>query len=301
MADANPSCPQCGSLNTKLKYFQAGLAVRPKANFAPRLAHKAILPYRFWRCLDCDLCFNTAQLNEASLFSLYKNSMFADSALSAQAAQTYLRLLRPYLTQHGRFLDIGCSDAAFLNLVQQEYPYLELCGLEPAQTAIAKINPHLQATITAEPWERQLYPAHYFDYIMLAQTIEHLTDPPKKMQDILHWLRPGGKLIIFAHNYHAFVNQILGKRSPIYDAQHCQLYSPQALTYLCQGMKKVVLKSYVNFYQSSYLWALVQGAYPILQRFKYPPDLAMLKLPLPAGNIMAIFEQTSLLTPYPRP
>ena len=299
MADPNPTCPQCGSEKTKLKYFQSGLGEgHRKANFAPRLAHKAMLPYRFWRCLNCDLCFNTAHLPEAQLFTLYQNAQFNHASLSAQAAQTYLHLLRPYLAQDGKFLDIGCSDGAFLQLAHTAFPYLELFGLEPSQAAIRQIHPALSAQITSEPWAQHLYPAHYFDFIMLGQTLEHLANPLAKMQDILYWLRPGGKLIIFAHNYHALINRLLGRRSPIYDAQHCQIYSPKALTYLCRGLKKIVLKSYVNFYQASYLWALVQDAYPFCQRFKYPADLAMLKLPLPAGNIFALFEQTSLLTAY---
>ena len=217
----------------------------------------------------------------------------------AAAASTYLHLLRPFLTQHGRFLDLGRRDLACLAAIEQEYPYLELYGLRPFPMASAASPQDLKATITAEPWNIHLYPAHYFDYIMLAQTLEDLPDPAAKMHDILHWLRPGGKLLIFCHNYRSPLNLLLGKRSPIYTAQHCQLYSPAALTYLCRGLKKVVLKSYVTFYQASYLWSLLQAAYPLLQRFKYPADLAVLKLPLPAGNIFAIFEQTSLLTAYP--
>ena len=269
-----------------------------RANFAPRLAQKAALPYRFWRCLNCDLCFNTLRPPEAQLYGLYQKAQFANAQLSQQAAQTYLRLLRPYLTPHGRILDIGCSDGALLYLIQQTFPYLELYGLEPSSAAIKHLSPQLKAQITTEPWAANLYPPHYFDFIILAQTLEHLAYPHQKITDLKYWLRPGGKLIIFAHNYHALINLILGPRSPIYDAQHGQIYSPKSLTYLCQGLKKEVLKSYLNYYQATYLWALIQEAYPVLQRFKYPQDLAMLKLPLPAGNIFAIFAQTSLLTAY---
>jgi SAM-dependent methyltransferase len=299
MSAANPSCPQCGSLKTKLKYFQEGLARGQTArSFAPHLPPRSVFPYRFWHCLNCDLCFNTAALNAGPLAALAPDALLRNPSWSAMTAQTYLKLLRPYLAQHGRFLDIGCGDAAFLNLLQGEFAYLELYGLQLAPSAVGGPTAAFRAQITAEPWAKELYPAHYFDYIMLAQTIEHLPHLWDKMRDLLYWLRPGGKLIIFTHNYHSLVNRLLGQRSPIYDAQHGQLYSPKSLRHLGAGLKTIVLQSYLNYYPAPYLWALAQASFPGLQRFSFPEDLSTLKLPLPAGNILAIFEQTSLLHPY---
>lgn len=67
------------------------------------------------------------------------------------------------------------------------------------------------------------------------QTIEHLTDPLAFCRAAFNVLKPGGALFLIGHDRRAMTNRLLGKRSPIYDIEHMQLFSPQSFRALLQA------------------------------------------------------------------
>ena len=64
-----------------------------------------------------------------------------------------------------------------------------------------------------------------FDLICCFMTMEHVRDPSAIAQAALRLLRPGGAFVTVTHDYRSLVNRLLGRRSPIIDIEHMQLFS----------------------------------------------------------------------------
>jgi hypothetical protein len=67
-------------------------------------------------------------------------------------------------------------------------------------------------------------------------------------------LEPGGMIAMITHDYSAPVNRLLGRRSPIIDIEHLQLFCPAALHYLvaAAGYDAPVIQSFRNVYPLRY-------------------------------------------------
>ncbi|PIK73371.1 methyltransferase type 12, partial [Methylobacterium frigidaeris] len=61
------------------------------------------------------------------------------------------------------------------------------------------------------------------------QTLEHVPDPRGLTQAAYDLLRPGGLIAFVTHDYRAPINRLLGRRSPIIDIEHMQLFCPASL------------------------------------------------------------------------
>ena len=88
------------------------------------------------------------------------------------------------------------------------------------------------------------------------QTIEHVDHPLRLCQAAFHLLRPGGALLVIGHNRRSLSARVLGRRSPIFDIEHLQLFSPRSLLNLLEaaGYRDVRVTRVINRYPLSY-WA----------------------------------------------
>ncbi|HJV09640.1 MAG TPA: methyltransferase domain-containing protein, partial [Acidimicrobiales bacterium] len=105
-------------------------------------------------------------------------------------------------------------------------------------------------------------------------------------------LAPGGALYVVSHNRRAVPNRVLGRRSPIFDIEHLQLFSPRSLRGLLEraGFTAVRQQSIVNRYPLRYWLRLLplpskvgNGVVKALG-----PRLSSAAVPIPAGNMAAI-------------
>lgn len=83
------------------------------------------------------------------------------------------------------------------------------------------------------------------------------------------------------HDYRSLVNRLLGKRSPIIDIEHMQLFSPRSVRYLMDatGYKRISVKPFVNTYAARY-WLRLAPLPNTLKR----PLLTMMR-PIKADRI----------------
>ena len=125
------------------------------------------------------------------------------------------------------------------------------------------------------------------------QTIEHIESPLRLCQDAWRLLRPGGALFVIGHNRRALSAWVLGRRSPIFDIEHLQLFSPRSLSTLLEstGFREVRVWTVVNRYPLSYwtrLFPMPSLVKARLSRLLERTGIGNLNLSLPAGNIAAI-------------
>jgi hypothetical protein len=89
--------------------------------------------------------------------------------------------------------------------------------------------------------------------------LEHVQDPGALVAAAHKMLRPGGVFVAVTHDYRGWVNRLLGKRSPIIDIEHMQLFSAQSSRQLLalRGYGEVDAKRFRNAYRPSYWLRLV--------------------------------------------
>jgi SAM-dependent methyltransferase len=134
-------------------------------------------------------------------------------------------------------MDIGTGDGAFLTELL-DAGAREVVGIEPSLAPIA-IEPSLAPIAAASPRVRKFirqgvfnpedFEPGRFQLISSFQTLEHVPDPLDLCRSAHRLLRRGSALMVVCHDRRAPLNRLLGRRSPIYDIEHLQLFlSPVA-------------------------------------------------------------------------
>jgi len=186
---------------------------------------------RLLECERCDVLYASPTPDTGTLTDAYREADY-DSAPEAQhAAATYERVLSnivPSLASLGRAVDIGAGDGAFLERLIRA-GFREVVGFEPSAAAIAFAAPEIRERIRQRVFDGTELPGGSVSLVSCLQTIEHVPDPVGLCSDAATMLEPGGALLIVCHNRRAVSARLMGRRSPIYDIEHLQLFSPTGI------------------------------------------------------------------------
>jgi GT2 family glycosyltransferase/ubiquinone/menaquinone biosynthesis C-methylase UbiE len=92
-------------------------------------------------------------------------------------------------------LEIGCACGATLLKIKDIYPNASLYGIELNDQAA--LSAKLFADVIAADIEKTALPYEegYFDYVILADVLEHLENPWRALENIRTYLKPGGQLL----------------------------------------------------------------------------------------------------------
>ncbi len=251
-------CPVCQS--TAARPF-APANVDPAALDAFAFASRKLPEYMHHAlvvCADCDLLYSNPAPTRESIEHAYRDAAFDASAESRDAARTYGALLRrisPRLPGRHGALDIGTGDGAFLEQLLAD-GFSDVVGVEPSEAPIAAAQPAVRPLIQHGPFRADRFAPASLNLVTCFQTIEHVYDPLQLCRDVFGLLRPGGALFIVCHNRRALLARAMGLRSPIYDIEHLQLFSPRSVRALLlrAGFARVQTRPVVNRYPLNY-WA----------------------------------------------
>jgi hypothetical protein len=105
-------------------------------------------------------------------------------------------------------------------------------------------------------------------------------------------LRSGGALVTVTHDHRSVVNRLLGRRSPIVDIEHMQLFGAKSIERLfaSAGFGDVGSRSFVNRYALRYWFRLAPlpaGWKRRLDRTLRRPTLVRIKVGVNVGNRLA--------------
>lgn len=290
------ACPVCGSDSDFRVYAEAQFDPDKLDEFAfasrklPEYMH-----YRLNECQRCDSLYANPLPTEEALQRAYVDAAFDSGEEARFASQAYAEFLPRILRRIGEAegaLDIGTGDGAFLEQLER-HGFRKLVGVEPSAAPVAQAKPHIRGLIRQEPFRAGDFNPGSFSLVTCFQTLEHVTDPQSLCRQAHGLLRDGGALFVVSHNRRALSARLLGRKSPIFDIEHLQLFSPKSLRYALEraGFRDVELHPVENRYPLRYWLKLLPLPAPVkaraLRRLR-TSRLGELPIKLAAGNFAAI-------------
>jgi len=288
-------CPVCADRDQSRVFAEANLDFDRLDEFAfasrklPEYMH-----YRLMHCPSCDVLYASPIPAPDALSSAYREAAYDSFEEARFASRTYggylAAIIRQIPDRHGA-LDIGAGDGAFVEeLLSRGFDGVR--GVEPSAAPIAAAAAHIRPLIRQGVFRAEDFAAGSMSFVSCLQTIEHVHDPLATCRDALRLLKPGGAFFLVGHNWRALSARILGRRSPIFDIEHLQLFSPRSVATLLEtaGYRNVRVFSVWNRYPVHYWLKLA----PMPRDLKATAvDLirdnlvGRLALKLPAGNLGA--------------
>lgn len=254
-----------------------------------------------WMChqlLRCNLCSlvyvpdppSVDELAHAYHEAAYDSSDDANDAATSYFAAINTTLMR--LSKRGAALEIGTGTGIFLEHLLNA-GFKEVMGIEPSMEAIQAAPKERQALIQNGIFREENYTPESFDLICCFMTLEHVQNPMALTQSAYRLLRKGGAFVSVTHDYQSLVNRILGKRSPIIDIEHMQLFSKKSIKIMFEvaHLEDIQVINFVNRYSLKY-WLRLS---PIPKNLKYVLHHLFLRYPLKSfrigidvGNILTV-------------
>jgi 2-polyprenyl-3-methyl-5-hydroxy-6-metoxy-1,4-benzoquinol methylase len=248
--------------------------------------------FRLLRCPRCTLLFASPAPDGRELDRAYHEAAYDSSVEANDASKTYARYLQRHLdlfTERDGALEIGSGNGSFLGHLLS-LGFTNVRGVEPSRAPIEAASPTVRPLLVHAPFRASDFAPSSLALVTCFQTLEHVINPGEITRQIFDRLKPGGGIFFVVHNYEAVLHRFLGKRSPIYDVEHAQLFSPKSLTELVvqAGFEEHRVFGIVNTYPVRYWLRVAPLSRPVKSRLIETLDKAGLggaKVALPVGNM----------------
>lgn len=202
----------------------------------------ATIPYRFYRCADCEYIFVWPPPDTPSMAHYETVTMPEFGAGEAIWNRHYLEAINKHAGVKGRLLETGFGNASFLKLARDDGwqvfgTELSVPLVESAREEFGVPNIELGTIQTVT------YPDGYFDVICGFNFLEHVPDPRRTLEDIFRLLRPSGLVAVMCPNivgiFHLLMPEILGDNDPL-KITWCP---PEHISYFNKRNLKMLLES----------------------------------------------------------
>ena len=297
-------CPVCGASAAAAALFLERSLDENRLTTASFASRKTpdFMSYHLVRCPACSVVFASEAPDAGALADAYHDAGFETAQEAIFAARTYANSLAPSLEKlahKGIALEIGTGTGAFLAHLRAA-GFREQVGIEPSPAAIASASPQDRGCIREGIFTGMEFVPGSVSLLCCFMTLEHVSDPKDLVQAAFRMLEPGGMLALVTHDYTARLNRLLGRRSPIIDVEHLQLFNPASLRRLVTdaGFNIEHLASIRNQYPLGY-WArllplptgLKTASLAVMHLFK----LSQLPVGIDVGNVLTVGQKPVLV------
>lgn len=281
------TCPLCSNDSTEI-HCESNLNFSKLDEFA--FSSRKIpegMHHRMKLCPNCDLLYADPAPAPSNLSTEYENTSFDSSEEARCAAHTYRKYM-PADLKKGKALDIGCGGGEFISELV-DYGFSPAEGIEPSPAAIVTAAPNIKPLIKNGMFAEENYVRGSYSFVSCFQTLEHVYDPLYISKSIYNLLQPGGALYIVSHNFRGSINRLFKTKSPIFDIEHMQLFSPKSMEIMLNkaGFTKIKKFPIWNSYPLHYwikLFPLPKKLKTQIIKFSKTIKLGYWKIPLPVGN-----------------
>lgn len=223
--------------------------------------------HRLMRCMTCDVVYVSNPPPQDELAQAYHAADYDSSEEATDAADAYMEAMRPVLAKLAvkeRVLEIGAGNGVLLERLK-DAGFRDLVGIEPSPAAIAAAPAHRRGWLREGIFVEEAFDPASFDLICCFMTMEHVRDPMATAQAARRLLRPGGVFITVTHDYTSLVNRLLGRKSPIIDIEHMQIFSQASIRELFRrsGYEDISSNPFYNRYALRYWVRLAPLPRPI--------------------------------------
>src|SRR5665213_976202 len=251
------ACPICSSRDQSKVYAEKNynLDTLDRYAFASRKIPEN-MHYRLVECPSCDTLYANPLPSLKLLAQSYHEAAFDSSEEAHFAARTYAKhlpaIMKTIPNCQGA-IDIGTGDGAFLEELLKK-GFTKVAGVEPSKAPIQASLPEIRPLIKRGLFNPRSFKKDSVSLITCFQTFEHLYDPLKTCREAFEILKKGGAFYIVCHNRRSLSCHILGRKSPIFDIEHLQLFSPQSAKALLTkaGFTRITIKPLFNVYPLHY-------------------------------------------------
>lgn len=294
------NCPVCGESPEQGSVY-AERSIDPAKltgfSYASRKTPE-FMCYRLVKCGQCGVIFAADPLDTSHLGQAYDTSLF-DSAKEAEcAADSYVRAISPHLARlpdRRSVLEIGAGNGAFLDKMRSA-GFDQLVGVEPSRSAMNAASAAMLPYMRHGIFRGGDFADRSFSLICCFMTLEHVSDPLELVKQCHRLLIPGGLLTLVTHDYRALINRLLGRKSPIVDIEHLQLFHHQSLRVLLSSRQfaDIRIHRFANTYRLAY-WLRLLPIPQWLRTSVVSPlsntRLGEFRLSANVGNIMTIGQK----------
>lgn len=250
--------------------------------------------HRLVHCPTCELIYASNPPEQADLAQAYHIAEYDSAEEANDAAQSYINAITPILAkleQKQSVLEIGSGTGVFLELLKKA-GFSELVGVEPSSAAIAAAPEHRRVWLQEGIFAESTFAPASFDLICCFMTMEHVREPMETALSAWRLLKPGGVFVTVTHDYNSLVNRILGKKSPIIDIEHMQLFSQPSIVELFKRAEFAEISAvpFCNRYSFNYwlrLTPLPKTVKRTLQKIASITGIGQIKISVNVGNTIA--------------
>jgi SAM-dependent methyltransferase len=293
---SNRSCPICSSRDESNIFAEENFDPKLLNDFSfasrktPELMH-----HRLVLCPTCDVLYSNPIPASKTISKAYQEAAFDSSEEARYAAHTYAKFLptiKNNIPSVKGALDIGTGDGAFLSELL-DHEFTGVMGVEPSLAPIKAASPKIRPLIKHTLFKPANFKKNSLGLVTCFQTFEHLLEPMVMCEGIYKILGEGGAFFGVFHNHRSLSAKILGLKSPIFDIEHMQLFTPTSAKFMMAraGFKRVEVRTIYNTYPLHY-WLKVlpiplKIKKMIIQILK-KIGIGFIPIPLPAGNMAVI-------------
>ena len=286
------NCPVCGSADRSTILHPANFNEANLDEYAfasrklPELMHLDLV-----RCPTCTLVYASPAFTLEFLSSAYGGAAYDSNDEAYFAARTYASHL-PNLPTRNSALEVGTGNGAFL-IELKKAGFENVCGVEPSSAAYSTARAQIREFIRPGMFRAADFPPASVDLLACFQTMEHLENPRELCASTLQLLKPGGAVYLITHDYDSWVTRLLGRKSPIFDVEHLQLFSKSSLRHLLEscGFERVQIRTIRNRYPLSYWFRLApipNSAKQFLIRLLNATRIGRIPLSANIGNLAVV-------------
>jgi len=264
------NCPVCDSGPEKTVLFLEKNYDANKVSgfsFASR-KNPEFMCHHLIKCLNCDLVYADSPPSVEELAEQYHEAAFDSDDEANDASSSYGKSLLDLfnvMENKNKALDIGAGTGVFLDELKS-VGFKDLTGIEPSLEPIAAAPEHRKEWLLNDIFKKNMFESETFDFIGCFMTMEHVRDPKLITDESMRILNKSGAVALVVHDHNSLINKVLGKKSPIIDIEHMQLFSKKSIEVLLvsSGFTNIKVKSFYNRYPLKYWVRLL----PLPNKFK---------------------------------